>query len=524
MLASFRTAIFVVLCLAARAAEQCSSASEIAADSVYRTFESRVRFDDVTAEWTFFKAASESIGTRSDAGVKHLGETLRNRRLVFMGDSTARNPAITLAALLCNRAFYPNCRQVASANANDGNTTAWMCRTPMSGEEASLFGRNAHNTCEATVRSFVVPLINMTLPDMPTLALRKKLWPTGKLPPMNRIVVAALNLTVDIVEAGCGPSDSVGGVMETLLKARGRSQEDRSRVTSMFPDAAPASKAAVLNELDAADSRPLSDDRPFFAQYDAVVVASGLHCTAKRWSRGWWYHNLATTALPRVARLAPVVFVEITHCHKRNAGRLLSCGQLAPHIGAMRQAFTRVPGVYVAPTRNLTARSGFAPGVHGAMLVTHPVSPDERRAVNCPFVDFVHPGLHCGGAVAYSVAMAVSAAIEDSKRFRAAHPECFVAPPTDATASAAPAQSPSGSREQDPPTEESTVAVPPATTAASDAVLTTQAAGVDAPAASAANLALRDRTETVGDGTPGRRAAQGAMDIPEWTWFVCGFV
>ena len=174
---------------------QCAVTSQKAAKPIYDDFNRRMAFDTATGEW-HFNGDDGPIPIRSDKAAKTLADAVRGKRLLYMGDSTARNPAITLVALLCNRVLYPNCRQIASANANDGNATAWMCRHSMEGDVSSVFGRKPHNVCEAMVRSFVVPLINMTLPEMPTLAARKRLWPTGKLPPMNRIVVPSYVATM----------------------------------------------------------------------------------------------------------------------------------------------------------------------------------------------------------------------------------------------------------------------------------------------------------------------------------------
>jgi hypothetical protein len=509
-----------------------------------------LHMDAVSGEWV--AQLSSAVGAkptpiRSEAGVAALTDVVRNRRLVYMGDSTARNPAIVLVALLCNRASFANCRHVASANGNDGNRTALTCAIPIEGDDPSVFGRGAGNVCRDIVRSYVVPLVNITLTEMPTLAVRKKLWATGKLPPMNRIVVASLNFTVDIVEAGCGMTDGVEAVMDKLLTAHGRSQEDRVHIVRMFPPPPPASREAGVADLDKGDSRGAFISRPFFAQYDAVVVAAGLHCTAKRWGRRW-YVGLARSVLPKVARLAPVVFVEITHCRKTANGKLLSCPRIGQHVPSMQQTYTAVAGVYVAPTRNTTAINGFAAGVHGSQLVNHPMNVSERRATVCEFVDFVHPGLSCYGAVAFSIAQSVGDAIADYAKAKATRPECFV--PTAAELSASPPTplgngSASSSQEQElpetqPPSESlqrapGQVAVPTSTAASIGRIRTsmplvtfTATTGEQIPEtriSAEPPLPSDGPTSQRGDApTSGVMRGATAPEVPGWTWFLCGAV
>jgi hypothetical protein len=402
--------IVATLCYACFAANEsaCVIQTREAATATYDFVKTAAVFDATNLQWLWKQAsdsnASVTIGTANSS--EQLASWVRGKRLLFIGDSTSRNPAIILASMLCNPVMYAQCRQIATVHPMDGDMGAVACKLP----PENFTGTVVPNTCPEDIRAYVVPLINLTMSEAALRAVRKGLWEQGKLPPMIRVVMPRFNLTIDVAEAGCGARDGLDVVMTTLLKATSSSQIDLPKVYQLFGE-----------KTEFESQRPL-DEVPFFAQYTAVVVSNALHCKNKKWANGWWYRKLAADQLPKVARHAPVVFIEVTNCPKRGSSlpdNLPSCRRLAVHTESMRLTLTSIPGVFVAPTREITKSYGLR-----GQDTMHATTPQELRRFHCPFSDFVHPSLHCYGPIVFSIARTVHDAITSSAETRSSHPEC----------------------------------------------------------------------------------------------------
>jgi hypothetical protein len=420
--AGLAVALLVVLTAGAGdtdAALPCANASRNEARRIYDNADNRAVFDSESLQWRWNArdgARNSSFFVTEPVALARLAAFTRNRRFLFLGDSTARNPAIVLAAMLCNPRSFAECRQIATVHPGDGDMGALACNRSATtfdatSDNSSDLLANEYNTCFDMVQAHVVPLVNITMSEAVVRRLRKRVWEQGKVPPMNRISIPSLNFTIDVVEAGCSSRDGMDAVITTLARAKAASQVDWDLVRQLY------GRHVAMPTFDA--------DRNFFAQYSAVILAGGLHCANKRWRGGWWYKRLAEFQLPLIAREAPVVYLELSHCLKKsNRGydALPGCRQIASHIDPMMLTFTSVPGVYMAPTRNLTRRIGPTSNPGSGT----PPTANELRAWNCVFADPVHPGLKCYGPVIFSLLTAVNDAIVAFAALRMRAPECLV--------------------------------------------------------------------------------------------------
>lgn len=276
----------------------------------------------------------------------------RGKSLLFVGDSTVRNAALTLLATLCNPVHYADCAQLL----------LW----PFATADSVVDAFRCHNL-SSTNRCSEMEVVVSVLPGLTgdrhyrNKAERKRYWQLGIVPPL--VTARFEGLTVNVLEAGCARhSDGLWKILDYL---------QHNATNSMI-------------------------------SYDAMLVSGGMHCSYQQYRAAKWYLSLSQRWPYFVARV-PVVWIEISNCTKTNAGhfwwygrqqrlnyrKLVSCDYAAKHIKAIESIFTR-EGVLISPTRFIS-RNITKANASGLTLL------NWREP--CPFVDDLHPSLPCYGAM-----------------------------------------------------------------------------------------------------------------------------
>jgi hypothetical protein len=396
----------VLLCVAiatvvvsVHGAVNCSDPTNALAANISASVKQRLHYSDTRYDWLVEKEGSEHVAVGAPGSLRVVRESLRGRRLLFVGDSTVRNAAISLIASTCNP-FWRACSQLATWQPKPGIGDALTCEGA-----PSQRGDGVKNTCATAISVRVVPIVNLTSSRLPRSKMERKwMWKNGILPPLVRVTLHELNAVIDVVEAGCaGGGDGLWLVFRHLLRSRGY----RENVTAshLLSEAHDVESSAAWGE--GSETHGLFALRlPPLARYDAVLTSAGLHCTYKHYRAGAWYRHLRRS-WHLVTAFAPVVWLEVAHCLKDNTGhffayggkqrlnykKLASCPFIDSHVGTMNDLFANVSGVFISPTRFISA------GLKKVANASRPPSEAELKSSRCLYADYLHPTLTCYAAM-----------------------------------------------------------------------------------------------------------------------------
>jgi hypothetical protein len=374
----------------------CDAPTMSAAQTAAAEVKKMIRYANSTQRWYMEPKSPDDVRewVGSSSAQAAITDVLRDRHLLFIGDSTVRNAAISLAASLCNP-HSEECAQLATWVPKDGVPDALTCGADK---------RPNTNSCARGLTVTVVPIVNLTSLRLPRSKMERKwMWKNGVLPPLVRVTLHDINATFDVIEAGCaGGGDGIWLVYRHLLRSA-QYAENRSAAHVVFGDGDVTQRSWRDGTTGDTLFRPR---QPPFARYDAVLTSAGLHCTYKHYRSGMWYRHLRRN-WHLVTAFTPVVWFELSHCLKDNAGhffvfqgkqrlnykKLASCPFIDSHVDTINNLFVNVSGVFLSPTRFITK------GLKKVVNASRPPSEGERRNSSCLFADYLHPSLSCYAAL-----------------------------------------------------------------------------------------------------------------------------
>ena len=306
------------------------------------------------------------------------------KKILFIGDSSVRNTALAVLSSTCNPEHHYKCAQIMTLpflRQEEGIISAFEC-----------MNESKSNTCGEVKHQFTV-VKNLTVAEFyKTPEDRRRFWKTKNVPPL--LTMSYRGMSFHILEAGCANHrDGLWVVLDYLIQ---------HHVTF---------------------------------HYDMIVMSGGLHCMYRHYKGGQWYLSLFERFRFFRDIGVPIVWVEVTHCLKTDAGhwmkspdkkgkweinfrKLVSCAWIDKHIHFMNKGVER-EGMVVSPTRHITPN-----------LTMHYKSKSDRslrindseRSSPCIFMDPIHPCVECYGAIAQSLVYTIDYVMKDAKRWKVRDP------------------------------------------------------------------------------------------------------
>ena len=355
---------------------------------------------------------SRRITSRSQEDMREIRREVskRSRSILFIGDSSVRNTALSVVLSMCNpdgdfehcdpAIAVPFLSSSGSRQPSSAEKKPNPFRCPARGTNSSS------NTCEEVSYSFTA-LKNLTSAAYyQSREERAARWKAKEVVPLLTLSYRQV-IDIHILEAGCSSrTDGLWRMLDFVTES---------------------SAADPLQRVDGiGGSLQASDGR--FIHFDALVLSGGLHCSYKVYRGGNWYRSLFSR-IPRLVngdaqpthidgRLlgkkamkgggwhVPVVWLEVTHCLKGDGGhfykqgskfmlnyrKVAACPYIDQHVLLMN-ALVEAAGALVAPTRHITRNLSLLPS--SGVGVAEPSS--------CVFVDLMHPTVECYLPIAQSV-------------------------------------------------------------------------------------------------------------------------
>lgn len=307
------------------------------------------------------------------------------KNILFIGDSSVRNTALAILSSSCNPENHYKCAQIMTLpflRQEEGVISAFEC-----------MNESVSNTCGEIQHHFTI-IPNLTQAEFyRTPEERRKFWKTKNVPPL--LTMSHRGMTMHILEAGCANHrDGLWVVLDYLIAHHAT-----------------------------------------FA-YDMIVMSGGLHCMYRHYKGGQWYLSLFERFRFFRDIGVPIVWVEVTHCLKTDAGhwmkspdkkgkweinfrKLVSCAWIDKHIhfmnkGVEREGMTRSPTRHITPNLTMYYKSK----TDRSMRIN-----DSSRTHPCVFMDPIHPCVECYGAIAQALVYTLGYVIQDPARWVVRHPE-----------------------------------------------------------------------------------------------------